>query len=218
MRRKWLSQAQRTPIAPLYAQSPLKLKTPFLSQDFLVVDCEMSGLDAKKSELLSIGWVRIHQGKIDYNSRKHVLIHSSETVGDSIRIHGLCDQQLAGASSVSKVLGLLASHIQGAVLVFHHAYLDIAFIQCASMQSFACPMFFPYADTLLIEQQRLERQGKTGALQLVECRERYSLPAAFQHNAMFDAIATAELFLAQYAYMKGKTDITLETLKVNLST
>lgn len=172
----------------------------------------MSGLDPKSKSLLSIGWVRVSKGKIDYASRKHLLIHSDQSVGDSIHIHGLCDQRLAGASSVSSVLGVLAKHAKGAVLVFHHAVLDIAFIQRAAQHSFACPLLFSYIDTMQIEHKRLERSGQTGPLQLAACRERYALPAAFQHNAMFDAIATAELFLAQCAYLTRGRSLSLSML------
>ena len=216
-RKHWYRQAQRTPISELYSSSPFANRAKVCDQEFLVVDCEMSGLDPKENELLSLGWVRIKKGKIDYSTRKHVLVHSSQSVGDSIQIHGLCDQRLAGASSASAALGQLAKHAKGAVLVFHHAVLDIAFIQRTALNSFACPLLFSYVDTMHIEHTRLQRSGRNAPLQLASCRERYGLPAAFQHNAMFDAVATAELFLAQYAYLKDKDDLSLGEIKVNVS-
>lgn len=216
-RKQWFRQAQRTPLAELYSSPVFSLKEKVGDLDFLVVDCEMSGLDPKSKELLSLGWVRISKGKIDYSSRKHVLVHSSQSVGDSIQIHGLCDQRLAGASSVSSALGKLAQHANGAVLVFHHAVLDIAFIQRAARNVFVCPFLFSYIDTMQIEHKRLERSGKSAPLQLASCRDRYGLPAAFQHNAMFDAVATAELFLAQYAHLKSGADISLGELSVRVS-
>ncbi|KZY84595.1 hypothetical protein A3741_29305, partial [Oleiphilus sp. HI0069] len=213
----WYRQAQRTPIAELYAQPSLSGGTKVIDQDFLVVDCEMSGLDPKSNELLSLGWVRVKNVRIDYATRKHLLVHSKQTVGESIQIHGLCDQRLAGASSVSMALGLLAKHAEGAVLVFHHAVLDIAFIQRAAFNCFACPLLFSYIDTMQIEQGRLARSGQSAPLQLASCRDRYGLPAAFQHNAMFDAVATAELFLAQYSHLKSARGLSLEGLAPRVS-
>lgn len=213
---KWQAQAERSPLSMLYDQTLAAPSNRFFEHDFLVVDCEMSGLDAKNNELLSLGWVRIKRGQIDYNSRKHILIHSQAGVGDSINIHGLCDQRLAGASSASMALSLLAKHIDGAVLVFHHALLDIAFIQRYAQECFACPMMFAYIDTLAIEQKRLAQLGTSAPLQLASCRERYNLPSAFQHNAMFDALATAELLLAQYAHMKRRRDLLLSEFMLNL--
>lgn len=200
---KWASVASRTPLKALF-QRPLPSAKTHLSQcNYLVVDCEMSGLNPNKNELLSIGWVGIREGKIEYNSRTHVLVHSDATVGDSIKIHGLCDRQLAGAASPSKALTLLAQQASHSILVFHHAVLDRAFLNKSSLATFNCPLVFPYVDTMQIERQRLARQQKTGSLQLNLCRDRYSLPPAFEHNAMSDAVATAELFLAQCAYLQA---------------
>jgi len=220
--KKWYENAKRTPFKALYEGPLISKKKRVIDQDFLVVDCEMSGLSVKKNDLLSIGWVRIVKGQIDYGSRKHILIHSPETVGESVKIHGLCDQQLAGASSASKVLSLLAGQIEGAVLVFHHAILDIAFLRKSALQTFGCPMIFSYVDTMHIEKRRLERQSKTASLQLNLCRDRYGLPPAFQHNAMFDAVATAELLLAQCANLDNHSKtkeslLTLSDLELRLS-
>jgi len=41
---------------------------------------------------------------------------------------------------------------------------------------------------------------KVGSLRLTDCRSRYSLPAYHNHNALTDALATAELLIAQLQY------------------
>ena len=45
---------------------------------------------------------------------------------------------------------------------------------------------------------------------LDDCRERYGLPRYGAHNALTDAIATAELWLAQMSHMQKK-----EALRLN---
>ncbi len=219
---KWGKAAARTPFKGLYQRTLPKLRKSCAEQDFLVVDCEMSGLNPARDSLLSIGWVRIRQMQIDYGSRRHVLMHSPQAVGDSVVIHGLSDQQLAGAASASKALSLLAHQAEDTVLVFHHAVLDLAFLQRCARQTFACPMPLAYVDTMLIEKRRLDRQGKSASLQLNLCRDRYGLPPAFAHNAMSDAVATAELFLAQCAHLKtrpgrgdGEADLGQLGLQIN---
>ena len=177
----------------------------------------MSGLNPKQHSLLSLGWVRISGGRIDYSSRHHVLVHSAEAVGDSVIIHGLSDRHLAGAASPSRALSLLAHQAASAVLVFHHAGLDLAFLQRCALQTFACPMPLPYVDTMMLEKQRLERQGRTASLQLNLCRDRYGLPPALAHNAMSDAVATAELFLAQCAYLGAGRGVCLGDLGLRVN-
>lgn len=214
---KWAKIAKRTPLGCLYERILPPLNTPVEQCTFLVADCEMSGLKPSQHDLLSIGWVRIEQGMIDYASRQHLLIHSRESVGDSIKIHGLCDSRIAGASSPSKALSVLAQQAKNTVLVFHHAVLDKAFLQKAAVQTFGCPLVFPLIDTMDIEQRRLTRQSKTASVQLNLCRDRYGLPPAFAHNAMFDAVATAELLLAQWSYMKTSRPLTLGELRPHIA-
>ena len=216
---RWRFQpkALRTPLQPLYEQPAIEQAQAFLDTRFLVLDCEMSGLDTKKCQLLSIGWVLIERGRMVYASAKHLLIHADRGAGDSSKIHGLLDSSIAGASSAATVLLLLIKQMQGAVLVFHHAPLDIRFLQNASMDNFRCPLLFSYIDTMEIEKRRLQLQGKSAGLRLVQCRQRYGLPAGSQHNALADAQATAELLLAQASYLGKPEALKLSQLSLHCS-
>lgn len=187
----------------------------------MVIDCEMSGLNPRKSQLLSVGWVMIEQGRIVNASAKHLLIHAERGAGESSKIHGLLDSNLAGATSVAAVLMLLIKQMAGTVLVFHHASLDMRFLQKAAMENFHCPLMFSYVDTMRIEKNRTHQQRKsTGismGLRLSQCRERYGLPAGSQHNALADAQATAELFLAQVSYLGKLNSLRLSELSLSCS-
>ncbi len=177
----------------------------------------MSGLDVKSSHLLSIGWVVIEHGRIRNASGKHLLIHAETGAGDSSRIHGLLDSSIAGARSAAAALLPLIEQMQGAVLVFHHAPLDVRFLQKAAKENFRCPLLFPYVDTMEIEKKRLQIQGKVLGLRLGQCRGRYGLASAAQHNARADAQATAELLLAQASYLEKGHDLKLSELHIRCS-
>lgn len=207
--------AAATPLQPLYQQPCIQPSQLFLASRFLVLDCEMSGLNAKTNQLLSVGWVMIEQGRIVNASAKHLLIHADRGAGESSKIHGLLDSNLAGASSVAAVLMLLMEQIPGAVLVFHHASLDMRFLQKAAIENFRCPLLFSYVDTMAIEKRRIHLQGKTMGLRLAQCRGRYGLPAGSQHNALADAQATAELFLAQASYLGQLEKLKLSDLSLS---
>lgn len=216
---RWGNVASKCPLKGLYEAPLIKASRPLKELSFLVVDCEMTGLNAQKHELLSIGWVKIDRLGIDYSSRRHVLLHAKQSVGESYVIHGLDDRKIAGAGNAGRAISMLAKDMEGAVLVFHHAVLDLAFLQKTSLHDFACPLLFQYVDTMDIERRLLEKQGRTGALQLNLCRNRYHLPPAMEHNAMFDAVATAELFLAQCAALgagQKKRGATLSSLSPRL--
>ncbi|TQV85667.1 3'-5' exonuclease [Exilibacterium tricleocarpae] len=205
-------RARGTPFEALYDAPPPPLRAAFDDLRFVVLDAEMSGLNPTRHSLLSLGWVVIERGRIVGDSGRHFLIHADTRVGESTKIHGLRDSAIAGAASVARVLALLAAQAQGAVLVFHHAALDIAFIQRAAVQTVRCPLLAVYLDTMEIEKRRLRRQGKSASLRLKLCRDRYGLPATAQHNALSDAYATAELFLAQVAYLGDRGRLRLRDL------
>jgi DNA polymerase-3 subunit epsilon len=209
--------AAKTPLQELYQQPYISPSQLFTDTRFLVVDCEMSGLNPKKSQLLSVGWVMIEHGRIINASAKHLLIHAERGAGDSSRIHGLLDSNLAGATSVAAVLMLLIKQIPNSVLVFHHASLDMRFLQRASMETFRCPLLFSYIDTMMIEKQRIHLQGKSASLSLAKCRERYGLSTGSQHNALADAQATAELLLAQTSYLGKQEKLKLSQLSLQCS-
>ena len=216
-RKRFLQKAFGSPVQPLYEQPQIKGTEPFKKTRFLVLDCEMSGLDVKSSHLLSLGWVMIEHGRISNASGKHLLIHTESGTGDSSRIHGLLDSRIAGARSAAAALILLIKQMQGAVLVFHHAPLDIRFLQKAALENFRCPLLFPYIDTMEIEKKRLHLQGKAMGLRLSQCRERYGLATTQLHNAQADAQATAELLLAQASYMEKGHDLKLSELHIHCS-
>jgi DNA polymerase-3 subunit epsilon len=217
--RRWRfhEKAVATPLQPLYEQPGIQASQLFSATRFLVIDCEMSGLNVKKSQLLSIGWVMIENGRIVNASAKHFLIHADQGAGESSKIHGLLDSNLAGASSVATVLMLLMKQMPGAVLVFHHASLDMRFLQKAAIENFRCPLLFSYADTMAIEKRRLHLHGKAMSLRLPQCRDRYGLPAGSQHDALADAQATAELFLAQASYLGKQESLRLSELSLSCS-
>lgn len=178
--------------------------------EFLSVDLELTSLDAQAGEILSVGFVPIIEGFISPGLGQHILISDNSGVGQSAIIHGIrdCDTQMG--ESLLHAIAKLKHEAQGRVMIFHHAGLDLSFL---SKQD----EWFDWQwalDTLRIEHARRQRQGLhvDNALRLHQCRERYNLPAYKAHNALTDALSTAELFLAQLAYMGGNEGMTLKEM------
>lgn len=166
---------------------------------FLVVDAEMSSLDVNEGELLSVGWVCVDGGSIALESARHYLIKAENSVGQSATIHNLRDCELTDADTRAVVLQRFLEVAAGKVLVFHNAALDIAYLNGVSRREFNSPILMPAVDTLLQEHNLLQRREvpiKSGDLRLQACRDRYNLPSYPAHNALLDALATAELLVA----------------------
>jgi DNA polymerase-3 subunit epsilon len=183
--------------------------------DFLVVDTETSALSAAEGEMLSIGWVVLADAGIKLASAEHYLLTTEHGVGQSATIHQLRDCELVAGLDRESMMERFLQVAQGRILVFHHALLDMSFLNQISCQLYNSPLLLPYIDTLQMEQQRVARHGTVlpkNGLRLANCRTRYNLPDYPGHNALVDALATAELLLAQLCHRSGKGKLTLGEL------
>jgi DNA polymerase III subunit epsilon len=205
-RLRYRRRVRGTPLADCWGQALPSSRASWREQAYLVCDAEMSSLDPGEGELLSLGWVVIEGGAIDLGSAAHHLVAASRSVGQSAGIHQLRDCDLQGAEPEAVVLARLCGAALGRVLVFHHAPLDLAYLDRASLRHFGAPLLLPTLDTLDLERRRLERHGtvqEQGGLTLAACRRRYGLPDYPAHNALVDALATAELLVAMAAHRGG---------------
>lgn len=170
--------------------------------DYLVVDAEMSALDPTQGELLSLAWVPVRDGLIEVGEAQHHLLRPDAGVGQSAVIHRLRDHDLIAGKAPDAVLEALLRAACSRVLVLHHAALDLAFLDPLARRCHGAPLLLPCVDTLQAERRLLERRGtapEPGSLSLSGCRARYGLPVHAAHDALEDALATAELLLAHAA-------------------
>jgi len=191
------------------------LSQPYNKLELLSVDLEMTGLNPKNSEVISIGWVPIIAGEIVLAQAQLIMVKPQGSVGDSATIHGIHDHQLDNAMSLEQALEQLLQAMQGRILVAHHGALDIAFIQQAAKNLYGHRLPFDLIDTLLLEAKRLQRQGlhyDKQQLRLYACCARYHLPPLTAHNALSDALATAQLLLAQAVAIGGRNVLSAKQL------
>ena len=182
-----------------WQQLKTKSNKSWIEQEFLVADLEMTSLDHKTGHILSIGWVTVSQGMIKLCSAEHHVIRSKQSDGQRATIHQLRDCEIAEGLSITEISELFLKAAAGKVLVFHNANLDMAFLNKAAKSIYGAPLLLPIADTLLLEKKKLLRHNDhiaQGELRLAACRDRYNLPLYPAHNALMDALATAELFCA----------------------
>jgi len=183
------------------------VNTPLIS-----VDLELTGLDARQNQIIAIGWTQLDRGRIRFGSNRHIVVNAQQSVGHSAVIHELMDSDVAMGVSLETGLQALFEAARGRVWIFHHASLDVAFLQqaCLSWAGVAPP--FAMLDTMhmeLLTRKRRNLPVQHGELQLGKLRARYKLPHYTAHNALIDACATAELMLAIAARMDSAGSIRL---------
>ncbi len=218
LRRWWYSM--RAPAGPLreyYRKDYATLDTPYTKAEFLAIDLEATGLNPDKDEILSIGYVPVINGVVRLaGAGYHLVRPTSPLPAETVVIHGLTDSQLAEAPTIDEVLPHVLRAMAGRIPVAHHARIEKHFLSRACRSLYNYPLDVPYADTLLLEKRVMARKATEvvaqGQMRLGALRERYGLPRYRAHDALVDAIAAAEVFLAQAAQASGRKDARLDDL------
>ena len=203
------------PLARLL-KSPLPAaSTPFDQAQFVCLDIETTGLDANTAEMLSIGWVLIRNARVEIGTSVSRLVCPPGEVGHSATVHGLTDTAVEDGDDVVTVLPQVLSALEGRALVVHFAGLDKALLDRLCLQYYGAPLLVPVVDTLALEQRRRHRRHHLEdkrSLRLSAVRSDYNLPRYSAHDALADAIATAELLLAMVAVRGESHRVTLGEL------
>ena len=202
-RKRLLAKASWEPMREYLLSDPPDRQEFWRETELLAVDLETTGLDARQHRIVSFGWVLISGGRIQLDQMRHIVVQSGTPMNQSATIHGVFDSHVAQGLAIESALAELLDQLRGRVLVLHHAPLDQAFLNLACVQACGQKLVVPIIDTMALEKTRLDRRNqpiKPGILRLGAVRERYGLGPIRAHNALTDALATAELLLAIVAY------------------
>ena len=164
----------------------------------LAVDLETTGLSPDRDRLLAVGWVPVNGTRIDLSGARRCVVRRDDP-GEAVVIHGLTHDDLEVGRPLEEVLAALKAALSGRVLLAHHAPFDLAFLDAASRSVGEQLVPPPDVCTLDLQRRLLTRHGEVppDALRLWRARQRYGLPPTKAHDALGDAVACAELYLAQ---------------------
>lgn len=202
VRQKLLSQTTHPAMRQYLSHPMVKPSAKLSTVEYLAVDLEMSGLNAKQDHIVSLGFVPIANQQIIIGQAVHQLVYQPDIdLQASAPIHNIRNLDLAQGIKLHVALEQLLAALRGKVLLLHHAPLDMAFLNQACRQLFNVELLVPTIDTLQLERRLRRHQTLPNhGFRLHACRERYGLPEYTAHNAVTDAIATAELWLAQVSH------------------
>lgn len=198
---------------------------PWREATYVVLDVETSGLNARRDALLAIGLVEIEGGRVRLDRRWHSLIRPPEGLlvdEASIRVHNLTRAELAVAPPPDEVLPALLERLRGRALVVHVAQIDVGFLNRALGQRYGARLRGPILDTariaLTLHQHaqllgEANREMPAPAIQLRALATSFGLPVYGQHDALNDALTTAQLFLAQASRLERQGSKTLKALQ-----
>ncbi len=207
-----------SPALEQYLLTPLiDKKTRIKDVEFLVLDFETTGLNPFKAKIVSMGYTVIKDMHLLASSSRHLLINPKQSLTEeNVSIHQLTDDDLSQGVGLKYAMEQLFIEMRNRVVIAHFDNIEKIFINRACQQLYQInhlPMVM--LDTLKIENRKMmNTKGyiQPDSLRLFSLREKYHLPRYKAHNAMQDAIATAELFLAQVSHMGGSNSIKLNDL------
>ncbi|MFH2122987.1 MAG: 3'-5' exonuclease [Pseudomonadota bacterium] len=177
---------------------------PLADYTFVVFDTELTGLDQKRDEIISIGAVLIRDLQIDLGTTFHQYIrpqnieHTQATL-----IHRITPQQLAQAPPVEEVLPAFIEFAGSSLMVGHCVGLDMGFLNRAARKALGGTLSNPGIDTMRMAQgyRRVllghfhQVDDHAASYVLEDLAKEYNLPIFKPHDALEDAIQTAYLFL-----------------------
>jgi len=166
---------------------------PLRTLAYTVFDTETTGLEPSAGdEIIQIGAVRIVNGRLLRHENMDQLVDPRRPLKpESIPIHGIREEMLRGQPTIDTVLPAFHRFCEDTVLVAHNAAFDMRFLQLKE-QSTGVRFTQPVLDTLLLSAVVHPNQESH---KLEAIAERLGLPIIGRHNALGDAIVTAEVFL-----------------------
>jgi DNA polymerase-3 subunit epsilon len=191
--------------------------TPLDDLGLLAVDIETTGLDPRRDRVLSIGWLPVDGGRVVLGGAGRAVVRDAAGVGQSATVHGLTDDRLADGVPLEDAVARLLEALTGRVLLAHFARIETGFLGAACERAWGAGLPCVVVDTFELERREVAggwgSEPEAGALRLWAARERRGLPVYRAHEALTDALACAELYLAQRAGLAARTPETTLTLR-----
>ncbi|MFA7670085.1 MAG: 3'-5' exonuclease [Burkholderiaceae bacterium] len=201
---------RRPALARFYQAHWPEADTPLEDVEFVALDVETTGLDARRHAIVSVGLIPMTLTRIRSNQAWHQLVRpAGGLIPESVAFHHITDTDISRAPPFADILEPLLERLAGKVALVHYHPIERAFIDQAVHRAFGEGLQFPMVDTMQIEaglyrgrqpNWLLRLLGrKPISIRLADSRTRYGLPLYQAHHALTDALATAELFQAQVA-------------------
>jgi DNA polymerase-3 subunit epsilon len=177
---------------------------------FTVFDTETTGLNPSQDEIISIGAVRIVNGRLLRQESFDRLVDPGRPVDPvSTAVHGISSEMLEGQPSIDEVLPPFAQFAEDTVLVGHNLAFDLRFLELKEAQTGVC-FTQPVLDTLLLSAV-VHPDEEDHSLEAMAAR--LGVGVVGRHTALGDAILTGEIFLKQSRLLAAQGLRTLEDVR-----
>jgi len=182
---------------------------------YWALDLETGGLDPRHDPIIAVGMVPVRSGVIRLGESFSTLIRPDPgrpIRPESVRAHQLLAGDLRKSPPLHAVLLEVGRRLADGVLLVHNQGIDVPFLKEGHART-GVPWRKPkVVDTvdLIVKAATRRRffqpgQEEMPSLNLSEARRAQGLPDYQAHDALIDAVATAELFLVLRQATGAKT-------------
>ena len=201
LRRKAKGGSARVRYAHRKAVEAGEWTEPIRTMTFTALDCQTTGPNPARDEILSIGAVRIRDNRIVLGERFYQAFKPSEAVSpkEIILVHGLGRDEVARSMPLAEALDQLIAFIGDSVVVGYHTEIDLRFLNVALAARAGSVIENPAIDTRLLyrwSRRATSPSGQaSGDARLEDIVTEMGLPRYPAQHAFYDALSTGLVFL-----------------------
>lgn len=186
--REWQRRRLRDPaLAFLYESAP--------PQEWVSIDCETTGLDRRRDEIISIGAVRIVGDRLMTSEALSLLVRPSRAISaDSVRVHRLRERDVAQGLAPEEAMHRLLRFIGARPLVGYYLEFDVAMLERILLPMAGVPLPQERIEVSALyhdfkfRQLRGHEQDRNIDLRFDTLMHDLGLPRRDAHDALNDAV------------------------------
>lgn len=172
------------------------------ADEWVSVDCETTGLNPRKDDIIAIGAVRIVGNRVMTSEALQLLVKPSRAISaDAVKVHGLRERDVALGLDIDDAMRQLLAFIGPRPLVGYYLEFDVALINRAIFPMLGVPLPQPKFEISAMYYDWKQRglppyqHGASIDLRLATMMKDLALPTRPAHDALNDAIMAALAFL-----------------------
>lgn len=178
--------------------------------EWVSVDCETTGLNPNRDDIISIGAVRIVGNRVMTSERFELLVRPSKAISaDAVKVHQLRERDVAQGVDIDEAMHRLLRFIGPRPLVGYYLEFDVALINRAIFPLLGVRLPQPKVEISALYYDWKQRtlppyqHGASIDLRLATLMADLALPTRHAHDAVNDAIMAALAFVKLRALLES---------------
>ncbi len=176
----------------------------FAHSRFVVVDVETTGLNLMTDTLISIGAVAVVNGRIALGDSFYTVLQQSEiSHKENILVHGISSSEQREGEDPAEALLAFLEYLGKSPLVAFHVTFDETMIRRALRQYLGLTFKHPWLDLAYVMPSLYPAMAYSHRA-LDDWIGRFGIRIEVRHNALADALATAQLLQIAIARARSR--------------